>query len=207
MKKFIRKLKYYFYSFITRIVNNANSYTKAYNFDKAASFDNTASISAAANITNAQNDRSKIIIGKNTIIHGNLIVFGFGGEIEIGDNTFIGPNTNIWSAKKIKIGSYVLVSHNVNILDNISHPKNHIERMKDWDHIRTIGLREKNDYDLKEQEIIIEDNVWLGYNCSVNRGVTIGKGAIIGSNTIVTKDVPAFAILVGNPAKIIGYSD
>lgn len=202
----MRKFKYYIYLFIVKLQQNANNYVRQYNFKNIATFDNTASISASSNITNAQNDKSKIVIGKNTVVHGSLLVFGFGGEIEIGDNSFIGPNSNIWSAKKIKIGSYVLVSHNVNVLDNISHPKNHIDRMKDWDKIRTIGLPPEDEYDLKEQEIIIEDNVWIGYNCSVSRGLTIGKGAIIGSNTIVTKDVPAFAILVGNPAKIIGYT-
>jgi acetyltransferase-like isoleucine patch superfamily enzyme len=207
MKELLKKIQYYFYSFVNRIVTNANLQVKHKQISKVAAYDATVLFSAAANVTNAQDDKSKISIGKNSIIHGNLIVFGFGGQIEIGDNTFIGANSNIWSAKRIKIGSYVLVSHNVNILDNISHPKNHVERMKDFDHIRTIGFRQYDDYDLKGKEIIIEDNVWIGYNCSVGKGLTIGKGAIIGSNTIVTKDVPAFAIMVGNPATIIGYAN
>lgn len=203
----LKKIRYYFYLFISKTVNEANRHVKLYETSKIATYDSSVVISQAASITNSQNNKTKIVIGENTVVHGSLIVFGFGGTIEIGSNTFIGAGSNIWSAKKIKIGNYVLVSHNVNILDNISHPKNHLERMKDWDHIRTIGFRTENSFDLKEKEIIIEDNVWLGYNSSIYRGVTIGKGAIIGSNTIVTKDIPAFAIVIGNPMKIIGYTD
>ena len=52
-------------------------------------------------------------------------------------------------------------------------------------------------------EVIIEDNVWLGEFVSVLPGVKIGKGAIIGSNSVVTKDIPANTIAVGSPAKVI----
>jgi acetyltransferase-like isoleucine patch superfamily enzyme len=203
----MRKIKYYISIIIVKLYQNASGFVKMYHLKNAATFDSSVSISTSANISNSQNDKSKINIGTNTVIHGSLLIFGFGGEIEIGANTFIGPHSNVWSAKRIKIGSYVLISHNVNILDNISHPKNHIDRMRDWDMIRTTGLGNKREFDIKEKEIIIEDNVWIGYNSSINRGVVIGKGAIIGSNTVITTDVPPFAIVIGNPSRIIGYTD
>lgn len=79
--------------------------------------------------------------------------------------------------------------------------------MKDFEHRRTFGFSKKNMFDLKEQEIVIEDNVWIGYNASIHKGVTIGKGAIIGSDILVTKNVPQFAIVIGSPGKIVGYTD
>ncbi len=51
--------------------------------------------------------------------------------------------------------------------------------------------------------IIIEDDVWLGEKVSVMPGVHIGRGAIIGANSVVTKDIPAYAVAVGSPAKVI----
>jgi acetyltransferase-like isoleucine patch superfamily enzyme len=57
-----------------------------------------------------------------------------------------------------------------------------------------------------EAEIIIGNDVWIGFNSTILKGVTIGDGAIIGANTVVTKDVPPFAVAVGNPPRIIKYT-
>ncbi|MBW7992316.1 MAG: acyltransferase, partial [Planctomycetes bacterium] len=55
--------------------------------------------------------------------------------------------------------------------------------------------------------VVIEDYVWVGMNASILPGVTIGEGAIIGMGTVVPKDVPPLAIVVGNPARIVGHRD
>jgi maltose O-acetyltransferase len=52
--------------------------------------------------------------------------------------------------------------------------------------------------------IVIEDDVWIGFSATILKGVRIGKGAIIGANTVITTDVEAFAIMVGNPARKVG---
>jgi acetyltransferase-like isoleucine patch superfamily enzyme len=57
--------------------------------------------------------------------------------------------------------------------------------------------------DWHEKEVIIEDDAWIGANVAVLKGVRIGKGAVIGLGSVVTMDVPAYNIAVGNPAKII----
>lgn len=101
----MKLIKYYIYLFISRLLQNSANYVKQYNFEKLATFDETVSISGSSNISNPQNDKSKIIIGKNSIVHGSLLVFGFGGEIVIGESSFIGPNSNIWLGKSIRIGS------------------------------------------------------------------------------------------------------
>lgn len=148
-----------------------------------------------ASITNAQEDKEKIIIGNHTIVRGELIVFGHGGEIQIGDYCYIGQNTRIWSAEKVKIGDRVLISHNVNIHDNISHPLDSERRHKHFVEIITKGHPKEN-IDLKEDRIEIGDDVWIGYNVSILKGVKIGKNAIIGANAIITKDVMPNQIVV-----------
>jgi len=157
-----------------------------------------------AHIQNSVGDYSKISIGKHCHIRGHLLIMKHGGEIVIGDYCFVGPQSKIWSSASIKIGNRVLISHNVNIHDNISHPLNSNERHNDFIHIRTKGFQ--GDLELPEKEIVIEDDVWIGFNSTILKGVTIGRGAIIGANTVVTKDVPAYAVVAGNPPRIVKYT-
>jgi acetyltransferase-like isoleucine patch superfamily enzyme len=162
-------------------------------------------ISDQALIHNSTGNNNKIKIGQNCLINGYLLVFNHGGELSIGNDCFIGKDTRIWSAKKIAIGNRVLISHNVNIHDNNSHPINPKERHEDFVHIFNQGLRPENN--LNEKTIIIEDDVWIGFNSTILKGVTIGKAAIIGACSVITEDVPPGAIVVGNPSRIIKYID
>ena len=173
--------------------------------NKAASIHETAFISEEAQIYNQQGDSSKIRIGMHSRIMGDIFTFSHGGEISIGDYCFLGPQSRIWSAKKIIIGNRVLIAHNVNIHDNVSHPMDSKERHEEFVLFAQKGSNQKAD--LRGKEIIIEDDVWIGFNCVILKGVRIGKGAIIGANTIVTKDVPPYAVIVGNSdVKIVKYS-
>lgn len=183
-----------------------NEYLNRINALKStATFDETAFFNENTIIQNGLKDCNKIRIGKHSRVLGHLMLFGHGGEIIIGDYSFIGKDSRIWSAKKITIGDRVLISHNVNIHDNISHPLNSKLRHLDFVHIFSKGLQKQND--LREKEIIIEDDVWIGFNATILKGVKIGKGAIIGANTFISSDVPAFSVVVGNPSKIIKTTD
>jgi acetyltransferase-like isoleucine patch superfamily enzyme len=157
-------------------------------------------------IHNLQTNPKKIVIGSNSHIRGELLVFAHGGEILIGDYCFIGEHSKIWSAANIRIGNYVLIAHNVNIHDNISHPIAPEERRRHTEAIINYG-HPKTNLNLKEEPIVIHDDAWIGFNATILKGVTIGKGAIIGACTLITEDVPDFAIVVGNPARIIGYAN
>ena len=165
----------------------------------------TARISGESGIYNNQQDPSRIRIGEMSYLIGDLCVFKHGGEISIGSYCFLGPQSKIWSAKKIIIGDRVLIAHNVNIHDNISHPLNAKERHDDYARFLDHGLAD--DINLHEQEVIIGDDVWIGFNSVILKGVTIGQGAIIGANTLITKDVPPYAVVVGNPARIVKYTN
>jgi acetyltransferase-like isoleucine patch superfamily enzyme len=154
---------------------------------------------------NRFNDRSKITIGKGTQIRGELEVSRAEAKITIGDHSYVGPGTRISCTTRISIGDRVLISHNVNIYDNNSHPLNSKQRHEDFVFIFTNGYQD--DVDLHSKQVIIEDDVWIGFSSTILKGVTIGKGAIIGAGTVISKDVPPYAVVVGNPARIVKYTD
>jgi len=149
---------------------------------------------------NRVNDKS-ITIGRNSIIAGELLTFKHDGEIKLGEWCYIGEGARLWSAIKIEIGDRVLISHNVNIFDSLTHPLSSEKRHQQFKEIATIG--HPASIDLSEEAVVIEDDVWVGANSSILQGVHISKGAIIGAGSVVTKDVPEWTIVAGNPAKII----
>jgi acetyltransferase-like isoleucine patch superfamily enzyme len=109
----------------------------------------------------------------------------------IGDNTYIGPRSILGAAGGITIGSNVTIGAGVNVL-----AENHEFRDAD---------RLINQQGVSRQGIVIEDDVWIGNSAMVLDGVRIGRGAVVGGGSIVTRDVAANAIVVGNPARVIGY--
>ncbi|MFM5023036.1 DapH/DapD/GlmU-related protein [Aeromonas rivipollensis] len=108
--------------------------------------------------------------------------------IEIGDN-FSASGVCIVSEAKVLIGHNVMIGANVTIIDTDFHP------------IKSIDGKRSN-Y-ASNKEIIIEDDVWIGMNAVILKGVTIYRGAVIGANAVITKDIPAGAKAVGNPARIL----
>lgn len=152
-------------------------------------------------INNMRNDATLIRIGPNSHILGQLLLFAHGGEIEVGQDCFIGEDSKIWSAEKVTIGNRVLISHGVNIFDSLTHPINATKRHQQFLEIISSGHPES--IDLDEAEVMINDDVWIGAMSIILKGVTIGEGAIIGAGSVVTKDVDAWSIVAGNPAKLI----
>jgi acetyltransferase-like isoleucine patch superfamily enzyme len=177
---------------------------KIFNSNKAI-IDPTARLADIGMIYNNR-DQSSIRIGYKTLFKGELMTFKHGGEIIIGDYCFIGDNTKIWSAKKITIGNRVLIAHNVNIHDQVAHPLNSAERHADYKYIFEKGNFQES-VDLHEKEIVIQDDVWIGFNATILKGVTIGKGAIIGAGTLITQDVPEYAVIAGNPPRVIKQAE
>lgn len=114
-------------------------------------------------------------------------------EIEIGNRVSIGESAHITCINKIIIGNNVLAGKKVLITDNA-------HGFSDRD---LFGLHPIDRPLVSKGPVIINDNVWIGEKASILPGVTIGFGAIIGANSVVTKNVPAYAIVGGNPAKIV----
>lgn len=116
-------------------------------------------------------------------------------KISIGNDVYIGPYAIFSSVKGIDIGNKVLFGPRVTIMGGDHNYKRVGEYIFD--------VHEKNDDD--DLPIVIGDDVWIGCNVTILKGVKIGHGAVVGAGAVVTKDVPDFAIVGGNPARVIKY--
>lgn len=150
-------------------------------------------------ISNGSTARN-IILSDYVRIHG-CIMSSLGGHVEIGKYSHLGPKSRIYCADKIIIGAYVGIGSNVILVDNNYHPVNPELRKKMRVTPEGSELRSWK-YALKKP-IIIGDNVWIGENARICKGVTIGNNSIVAANSVVTKDVPDNCIAAGNPAKIV----
>lgn len=159
----------------------------------------------ASRIENLLRNRHSIAIGANARIAGQLLTFAHGGQIRIGDDCFVGEGTRIWSANSISIGSRVLISHSVNIHDTNAHSLSAARRHAHMLAIRSTGHPHELP-DVSDRPIVIEDDVWIGFNAVILKGVRIGRGAVIGAATLIADDVPAYSLMVGNPARCVGSS-
>lgn len=108
-----------------------------------------------------------------------------GKNIKIGKNVFINACCRFQDQSGIEIGDGSLIGHNTTIA-TLNHDFNPLKRQN-----------------LTPSRVKIGKNVWIGSDCTILPGVIIGDGAIIGAGSVVTKSVPANAIAVGNPARVI----
>lgn len=160
-----------------------------------------------------KNKIKRIKIGENSMINCNFVLESNGGEIVIGKRTFINSGTNLISINKIEIGNDVTIAWNVTIYDHNSHSLDYKHRIQDIKQ-QNIDFLNNNEFTLnknwdvvKSAPIIIKDKAWIGFNSIILKGVTIGEGAIVAAGSVVTKDVPPFSIVGGNPARVIKYID
>lgn len=140
-------------------------------------------------IDNIHGARERLVVGANCIIAGQLVIFAHAGRIQIGDWAYIGAGSRIWSAADIVIGNRVLISHNVDIHDNESHPLDAAARAAQMQHVIKYGHPRELE-NIRSASIRIGDDVWIGFGATIRKGVTIGDRAIIGARAIVEKDVP-----------------
>ena len=165
-----------------------------------AVFDSTITFGPDADINNSQATPSAIALGSHASIHGQLLVFRHGGQIRLGPYVYVGPGARIWSAVSVSIGSHVLISHGVNIHDTNSHPIDCNLRRQHTEFILNHGVLPTSSYETAEAPVHIDDDVWVGFNAVILKGVTVGRGAIIAAGSVVTQDVEPFTIVAGNPA-------
>lgn len=117
----------------------------------------------------------------------------FNPQVKIGECCNFGAWNHITCINRIEIGNGFLSGKWVTISDN-NHGDNSFEQLQQEPIYRSLTSK---------GPIIIGDNVWVGEKATILSGVTIGDGAVIAANAVVTKDVPAYSIVGGNPAKII----
>ncbi len=159
------------------------------------------SISDLNKIIVNKSSSGKVILGDYIICNAELYSFLGKGIISIGDCSYIGQNSRIWALKSVSIGKRVLISHNVFIVDNLTHPMD--SQMRHQQYMAKFGFPFPTSINLEEEEIIIEDDVWIAANVIILSGVHIGKGAVIGAGSVITKNIAAGSVVAGNPAKIL----
>ena len=141
-------------------------------------------------------------LGRNFYFQGP-IQFNYGTHTFIGDNFFANFNLLVMDDGKITIGNNVMIGPNVSLLAT-NHPLLPDERLRLQYPDGHVSMSEF------AQGITVEDDVWIAANVSVLDGVTIGRGAVIGAGSVVTRDIPAGWLAFGNPAKpqrLIGPDD
>lgn len=139
-------------------------------------------------------------IGNNVTLYMSSLATEHNGYIEIGDFSYL-SNATIACYNKVIIGKYVYIAGGVTIVDSDFHPLDPAARIFDTVAISPVGNKTMRP-SFDALPVIIEDDVWIGFNATILKGVTIGKGAIIHPGAVVLKNVPAGAVVSGNPAKI-----
>lgn len=130
-----------------------------------------------------------IQLGRQSRIKQFVVIYD-AEHLTIGCNTVIGEFVHIWAGGGCFIGNDVLIAAHTMITTE-GHATNAFSTGKKY-----------NETSLS-RPIIINDNVWVGGNCTILPGVSIGKNSIVGAGSVVTKDIPENQIWAGNPAKFI----
>ena len=158
-------------------------------------------------LTGSQNH--KVEIGKECLLGVQIILETPDAKVTVGDRVYMG-NSTIIAKTSVSLGNDILVAWGVTFYDHDSHSLDFSERDKDIkqtykDFIDEKGnyLKNKNWDVVNSRPIVISDHAWIGAEAMILKGVTVGEGAIVGARSVVTKDVPPFTVVAGNPARIV----
>jgi maltose O-acetyltransferase len=133
-------------------------------------------------------------------IHGKIILSG-AGKVRFGKYSQLGSGSIVGALISVSIGDFTVISTNVRIMDNNNHPINPLDRKKMQ--MSPHNSPERQWTYSASAEICIEENVWIGENARICKGVSIGRNSIVAANTVVTKDIPPNSIVAGNPGRIV----
>ena len=148
-------------------------------------------------------------IQEKSMVGCNFIFESSEGFIKIGKRTFINSGTKLISRNRIEIGDDVTIAWGCYIYDHDSHSLDWRNRISDITQQREDYFAKRDFIANKDWSTVnsapikIGDKVWIGFNAIILKGVTIGEGAIVGAGAVVTKDVPPYTVVAGNPAKVV----
>ncbi|PKQ68752.1 galactoside O-acetyltransferase [Labilibaculum manganireducens] len=204
--KFIKQLYYFF-----NIKRHYQKYRLNLNLGKFGCISENSILMSEFNLCliNPEPHRKYLTIGDDCILSCSIVFESSEGNVSIGDGVYIG-GSKIICRSKIIFEDNVTVAWGTYFYDHNSHSLDFKERINDQkrqlDDIRNgrSSFIESKKWDVVDSvPITVKKNAWIGMNCIILKGVTIGEGAIVGAGSVVTKDVPAWSIVAGNPAKIV----
>jgi len=130
---------------------------------------------------------NKFYIGNDSTIEDFATINNGVGDVYIGDRTRIGLGCTVIGP--VKIGNDVMLAQNI-VISGLNHNYENI-----YEPISTQGV--------STSQIVIEDETWIGANSVIVAGITVGKHSVIAGGSVVTKNVPPYSIVAGNPAKVL----
>jgi len=143
-----------------------------------------------------------LVVGEHCTLDGVHFALGKNALVEIGDYCCF-SNAVLLCELELFIGNYVVIGWNTTIADTDFHPISPAQRIADAVACSPLGKNQKRP-PIVAKAIIIEDDVWIGPNATILKGVFIGAGSFIEPGSLVTRDVPPRSRVQGNPAQVIG---
>jgi acetyltransferase-like isoleucine patch superfamily enzyme len=143
-----------------------------------------------------------LVLGANCTMDGVQFAVGEQGTIEVGDFCYF-TNAVLLCELALRIGNYVVIGWNTTIADTDFHPIEPALRIADAVACSPAGQGRPRP-PVPQREVVIEDDVWIGPNATILKGVRIGAGSFIEPGALVTRDVPARSRVGGNPAVVTG---
>jgi len=147
--------------------------------------------------------QSEIIVGNNVMVCSSVSLYSSlligrsklhalsdTSQIIIGDDCDLNGLTAISRSRTIEIGAGTLIAGNCVIMDS------------DFHHVYPVETRRGHQDDVVDLDVRIGESVWIGLNCIILKGVTIGRGSVIGAGSVVVRDIPPMVVAAGNPARV-----
>ncbi len=144
-----------------------------------------------------------VVFGQHVSVYaGCSFAIGPNGFCSVGDFSLLN-GVAIMAEERIEIGQHVLVSWNVGIADSDFHPLDVAQRRQDTFALAPFFKDRPPRPKISASPVKICDNVWIGMNAVILKGVTIGENSVVGAGAVVSKSVPANVVVAGNPAVIV----
>jgi acetyltransferase-like isoleucine patch superfamily enzyme len=143
----------------------------------------------------------QLVLGNQVTLEARIII-GRNGQLRIGSYCSFRTGTLISCKESVCIGDHVFGAENIFISDNDNHPISpFLRRQMTLTHPGSPAWKLTDE--VVSRPLVIEDGVWLGKSAIVLKGVTIGRWSIVAAGAVVTKSVPPFSIVAGNPARVV----
>jgi acetyltransferase-like isoleucine patch superfamily enzyme len=141
-----------------------------------------------------------VVFGNHVSVYGGCsFSVGPQGHCSVGDFTLLN-GALVMAEARIEIGSHCLISWNVGIADSDFHPLSPAQRIIDAHALAPFFKDRPPRPEIRTAPVVISDNVWIGMNAVILKGVTIGENSVVAAGAVVTKSVPANVVVAGNPA-------